>query len=95
MCCKCPHYYSGQSYDGEYDWGCRIFGDECNSCPSFWDDEGDADETEMGGTCCRRREANGEAVPASWCGGLSFPPSAPSAPYPHKDRIIASVGGRR
>ena len=48
-----------------------------------------------GGTYCRRSEANGEAVPASWCGGLSFPPSAPSAPYPHGDGILASVGGRR
>lgn len=48
LCCKCPHYYSGQSYDGEYDWGCRVFGNECNRCPSFWDDEGEADESEMG-----------------------------------------------
>ena len=48
LCCKCPHYYSEQSYDGEYDWGCRVFGSECHSCPSFWDDEGEADETEMG-----------------------------------------------
>ena len=48
LCCKCPHYYSEHSYDGEYDWGCRVFGSECHSCPSFWDDEGEADETEMG-----------------------------------------------
>lgn len=48
LCCKCPHYYSEQSYDGEYDWGCRVFGRECHSCPSFWDDEGEADESEMG-----------------------------------------------
>jgi len=48
LCCKCPHYYNEKSWEGEYDWGCRIFGMECNQCPSFWDDEGDADETEMG-----------------------------------------------
>lgn len=48
LCCKCPHYYNECSWDGEYDWGCRIFGMECERCPSFWDDEGDADETEMG-----------------------------------------------
>ena len=48
LCCKCKHYYSVQSYDGDYDWGCRVFGSECHRCPSFWDDEGDADETEMG-----------------------------------------------
>ena len=48
LCCKCPHYYNEQSWEGDYDWGCRIFGMECERCPSFWDDEGDADETEMG-----------------------------------------------
>lgn len=48
LCCKCPHYYNERSWEGDYDWGCRIFGMECNRCPSFWDDEGEADETEMG-----------------------------------------------
>lgn len=48
LCCKCPHYYNEHSWEGDYDWGCRIFGMECNRCPSFWDDEGAADETEMG-----------------------------------------------
>ena len=50
LCCKCPHYYKETSWEGDYDydWGCRIFGMECERCPSFWDDEGDADETEMG-----------------------------------------------
>ena len=48
LCCKCPHYYNERSWEGDYDWGCRIFGTECERCPSFWDDEGDADETEMG-----------------------------------------------
>lgn len=48
LCCKCPHYYNEHSWEGDYDWGCRIFGTECERCPSFWDDEGNADETEMG-----------------------------------------------
>lgn len=48
LCCKCPHYYNERSWDGDCDWGCRIFGTECERCPSFWDDEGNADETEMG-----------------------------------------------
>ena len=50
LCCKCPHYYKVTSWEGDYDydWGCLIFGMECERCPSFWDDEGDADETEMG-----------------------------------------------
>lgn len=47
LCCKCPHYYNEPHWEGG-DWGCRIFGIECNRCPSFWDDEGEADETEMG-----------------------------------------------
>lgn len=48
LCCRCQHYYNERSWEGDYDWGCRIFGIECERCPSFWDDEGDADETEMG-----------------------------------------------
>lgn len=49
LCCKCPHYHSSPDYSsGEHDWGCRVFGNECERCPSFWDDEGEADETEMG-----------------------------------------------
>lgn len=47
LCCKCPHYYNEPHWEGG-DWGCRIFGMECARCPSFWDDEGEADETEMG-----------------------------------------------
>lgn len=48
LCCKCPHYYNEQSYCGEYDWGCRVFGVEFEHCPSFWDNDGDADESEIG-----------------------------------------------
>lgn len=48
LCCKCPHYYNEQSYCGEYDWGCRVFGAEFERCPSFWDNDGEADESEMG-----------------------------------------------
>ena len=48
LCCKCPHYYNEQSYCGEYDWGCRVFGAEFEHCPSFWDNDGEADESEIG-----------------------------------------------
>lgn len=48
LCCKCPHYYNEQSYCGEYDCGCRVFGEEFEHCPSFWDNDGEADESEMG-----------------------------------------------
>lgn len=49
LCCKCPCFYSSQDYfSGEYDWGCRVFGDECSKCPSFWDDEGEADFERQG-----------------------------------------------
>jgi hypothetical protein len=48
LCCKCPHYYNEQLYYGEYDCGCRVFGEEFEHCPSFWDNDGEADESEMG-----------------------------------------------
>lgn len=49
LCCKCPHFYDSQDYvSGEWDWGCRVFGSECKNCPSFWDNEGDADFEEQG-----------------------------------------------